>query len=153
MMEEKVFEEDFEEEEQIATPEEMKEEAIRRMKKLGIIYDAIRQFKNEGIVMVSEPPFGGLYWYHSEDENYKRMKKFEEEHGALVYIVVRAWTTFGKMDSYVYVSKYKEEWDMDNEDINDNIVMTYTVNYDMPDCSEFGSIGIRKAAGGLLRTA
>ena len=152
MMDEKVFEEGFEDEE-FATPEEMKEEAIKRMKKLGIIWDAVRQFKNEGIVMVSEPPFGGLYWYHDEEENFNKMKEFEKENGALVYMVVRAWTNFGKMDSYLYVSKYKEEWDMDNEDIDDNIVMTYTVNYDMPDCSEFGSIGVRKVSGGLLRTA
>lgn len=40
-----------------ATREEQKLEAIERMKKLGIINDAIKQFKNEDKVMVSE---GGL---------------------------------------------------------------------------------------------
>ena len=147
------FENVIDEEDVIATPEEMKEEAIRRMKKLNIIGDAIRQFKKEDIVMVSEPPFGGLYWYHDEEANFREMKEFEKENGALVYMVVRAFTSFGKMDSYLFVSKYKEEWEMDNEFLDDNIAMTYTVNYDMPDCSEFGSIGIRKVSGGLLRTA
>ena len=32
------------------------EEAVRRMKTLGIIDDAISQFQKDGTVMVSEPP-------------------------------------------------------------------------------------------------
>ena len=131
------------------TREIKKEEAIKRMKKLNIIDDAVRQFKNEDIVMVSEPPFGGLYWLNDEEK--EMVRKFEEENDALVYIVVRAFTNFGKMDSLLYVSNYEEEWEMDNEDLKDGYAMSYTINHDMPDCSEFGSIAIRSAGGGILR--
>lgn len=131
------------------TREIKKEEAIRRMKSLDIINDAINQFKREDIVMVSEPPFGALYWLNDEEK--EMVEEFEEEYDALVYMVVRSFTNFGKMDSLLYVSDYEEEWEMDNADINDGYIMSYVINHDMPDCSEFGSIAIRSVSGGLLR--
>lgn len=129
--------------------EKKKEEAIKRLKALDIIDDAINQFKEDDIVMVSEPPMGGLYWL--EDEEKEMVRKFEEENNALVYMVVRAFTQFGKMDSLLFVSDYDEEWEMDMEDIADGYVLSYTKNYDMPDCSEMGSIAVKKMFGGLLR--
>lgn len=131
------------------TREMKKKEAIKRMKALDIIDDAIHQFENDDIVMVSEPPLGGLYWLNNEEKG--MVAQFEKENDALVYMVVRAFTNFGRMDSLLYVSDYDEEWEMDNEDIADGIVMTYTVNHDIPEFSEFGSIAVKKMYGGLLR--
>lgn len=127
------------------------EEAVKRMKRLGIINDAIKQFKKSGTVMVSEPPLGALYWI--DDALKQLVQEFEQEHGALVYMVVRSYTTFGKMDSFLYVSDYEEEWEMDNEDIQSGYPMTYTYNYDAPWDSEFGAIGVAGRFGGLIRTA
>ena len=53
-----------------------KVEAIHRMKCMGIIKDAIKQFEKEDIVMVSEPPIGGLYWLN-EDEK-QMVQEFED---------------------------------------------------------------------------
>lgn len=131
------------------TREMKKEEAIKRMKALGIIDDAIKQFKNDDVVMVTEPPLGGLYW--CSDEEKEMVRKFEEEHNALVYMVVRAFTQFGKMDSLLYVSDWQEEWEYENEDLRDGYAMSYTINHDMPDCSEFGSIAVKPMFGGLIR--
>ena len=130
--------------------EEKKEEAIRRMKKLRIWSQAISEFKKHDVILVTEPPVGAVYTL--EPELQEEVKKFEEEHNAVVYIVVRAFTNFGKMDSMLFVSDYPEEWELDNEDIGDGIVLTYTVNWDNPDCSEMGSICVRPTvAGGLER--
>ena len=126
-----------------------KEEAIKRMKALGIISQTIQQFKS-GMVSYSEPT-GANYWL--DDEQKAIVKAFEEEHNALVYFVIRSYTNFGKMDSILYVSDYDEEWEMDNADIKDGYAMAYVHNYDMLDCSEFGSIGIQERIGGLVRTA
>lgn len=131
------------------TREMKKAEAIKRMRALKIIDDAIEQFEKDDIVMVSEPPMAGLYWL--EDEEKEMVREFEEEHDALVYMVVRAFTNFGKMDSLLFVSDYDEEWEYDNEDLKDGYVLTYTINHDMPDCSEFGSIVVKPMFGGLLR--
>ena len=131
------------------TREKKKEEAIKRMKALNIIDNAINQFKKDDIVMVTEPPFGALYWL--EDDEKEMVRKFEEENNALVFMVVRAFTNFGKMDSLLFVSDYEEEWEMDNEAIVDGYVLSYTKNYDMPDCSEMGSIVVKPMFGGLVR--
>lgn len=132
--------------------EDKKIEAIKRMEKMGYWKQAKEAFRRRNAVFVNEPPWGAVY--DPEPELAERIKAFEKENNALVYMVVRAFTSFGKMDSLVFVSDYPEEWDMDMEDIGDKIVMTYTINYDMPDCSEFGSIGFRLGSGaGLVRIA
>ena len=126
-----------------------KMEAVKRMEVMKIFTPAIKQFKKDGKVMVSEPPLGGLYWV--EDELETIIKKFEKENNALVYLVVRAFTNFGKMDSLLFIGDYEEEWEVENEDIKDGIVFSYTINYDMPDFSEMGSIGYRSIGGGIIR--
>ena len=83
-----------------------KEEAIKRMRAMHIIPDAIKQFKNDDVVMVSEPPLGGLYWLNDEEK--KMVHEFEQENNALVYLVVRSFTNIGKMDSIFYVSDYQD---------------------------------------------
>ena len=126
-----------------------KAEAIKRMEAIGIIPDAIKQFKNDDIVMVSEPPLGGLYWLNDEEK--EMVRKFEQENNTLVYLVVRSFTNIGRMDNLFYVSDYDEEWFMDNADIEENYACVYVINHDMPDCSEFGTIAWKNVSGGILR--
>ncbi len=131
--------------------ERKKEEAVARMKLLGIIPEAIRQFERENLVNRSEPPFGALYWVMNEDLKY--LRNFEETHNALVYMVIRSYYTIGAMDSYLYVSDYEEEWERDRVDLKEGLALAYVRNIDDDLCSEFGSIGVkRSAAAGLLRT-
>lgn len=129
---------------------EKKIEAVKRMKRWGIFNQTIRQFEKENLVSISEPPFGAFFWV--EGDELEAVKKFEERYNALVYCIVRSYTEIGKMDSYLYVSDYKEEWEMDNTDQNESSQIAYVVNHDMPDCSEFGRVGLeRTIAGGLKR--
>ena len=126
-----------------------KEEAINRMREMNIYSDAIKQFKNADIVMVSEPPLGGLFWLNDEEK--EMVSKFEQENNALVYLVVRSFTNLGIMDNIFYVSDYQDEWEMDNADLNENYACVYVINHDMPDCSEFGTIAWKSVGGGVLR--
>ena len=131
--------------------EEKKAEALWRMKKLGIFPGTMKQFEKQGYVSISEPPFGAFYW--AEGEDLKRIREFEKEHNALVYVVVRSYMEFGKMDAYLYVSDYPDEWRQDNMDLENREPIAYVYNHDMPDCSEFGCIGIAPTiAAGLRRT-
>lgn len=135
---------------------EMKKvEAIKRMKKMGLFDEAIKQFEEDDLVNISEPQemfgykIGTLYWL--DDEQKRIVKMFEEEYNALVYLVVRSYTNFGLMDNIFYVSDYKDEWFMDNADLDENYASVYVINHDMPDCSEFGTISWKEASGGILR--
>ena len=132
-----------------------KEEAIKRMKKMGVFNETIEQFKNDNLVSISEPTpmfgitIGALYWLN--DDQKRVVKNFEEEYNALVYLVVRSYTNIGIMDSLFYVSDHKDEWFMDNADLDEKYACVYVINYDMPECSEFGTIAWKEANGGILR--
>lgn len=148
---------EYEYEEEIATPEQRKAEAIKRMNVLGIFDPVIEEFKSDGTIQYSEPSkiggsdVGALYWLHNEPEWLKLVEEFEKQYNSTAYHVVHSYTSFGEMLSILYVSQYPEEWEMDNYDIKDGYVMTYTINLDAPDCSEFGTIVVQKASGGLVR--
>lgn len=132
--------------------EEKKAEAIRRMKKLDIFPETIRQFEKDGLVSVSEPPLGAFFW--ADEEQQEIINEIQQQYHLLVYIGIKAYTEFGQMVSFLYVSDHEEEWADDNYCLAHNETVTYTHNSDAPDCSEFGYIGFKKtSAGGLLRTA
>ena len=130
--------------------EDKKAEAVARMKMLGIFPETIRQFDKDGLVSISEPPLGAFFWTAGED--LEHIRSFEERYNVLVYLVVRSYTEFGRMDSCLYVSDHPDEWGMDREDIRQGQAYAYVYNHDDPECSEIGSIGIMKTpAAGLRR--
>lgn len=129
--------------------ENKKREAIKRMEMLDIYVQTINQFEFEDLVSYSEAPLGTNYWLTTEQREI--VKKFEEEYNALVYFIVRTETEFGTLDSFLYVSDYEDEWEMDNEDLKDGYVVAYVYSYDAPEFSEFGSIIVRPRFGGLVR--
>lgn len=134
------------------TRENKKIEAINRMKALDLFEPCIKAFEDRNEVQLSEMT-GGLYEFSRDEELNAKIKEFEEEYNALVYHVIHTYINFGELYSFLYVSNYQEEWEMDNKDIQVNYVMSYVWNKDCPDFSEFGSIGIRQKFGGLVRVA
>lgn len=131
--------------------EDKKAKVVARMKALGLFSDTVTQFEKQDLVSMSEPPLGAFFWLEGEDLG--RVKKFEKEYNALVYVVIRSYTTIGKMDAFLYVSDHAEEWDAEREDLKNGETIAYVFNHDMPDCSELGYIGIAgTAAAGLRRT-
>lgn len=131
--------------------EAKKAEAIERMKALSIFPQTIRQFEREGLVSISMPPVGAFFW--AEGEDLKRIRQFEAEYNALVYVAVRSYTNIGTMDSLLFVSDYPEDWVVDRDDMAHNQQVAYVYNHDAPECSEMGAVGIaRTCAAGLRRT-
>lgn len=138
--------------------EKQKAEAIARMEMLGIFNEAIQQFKNDGTVMRSEhlklalgaEGFGPLYWL--TDEEKQMVEKFEDGYDALVYMVIQTHTNSGLHKAMLYVSNDVDEWEMDRDDLKEGLSIAYVVNCDIPEHSEFGSIGIKNVCGGLIRT-
>jgi hypothetical protein len=133
------------------TREAKKAEAIARMKLLNLFPETVRQFEMQDLVSISEPPVGAFFWLEGEDLD--RVRQFEEEYNAIVYVAIRSYTTIGKMDSFLYVSDYPQEWETDREDLKNGEALAYVYNHDAPDCSEIGYIGIAGTiAAGLRRT-
>lgn len=127
--------------------EKMKQEAVDRMKKIGIYDETIKQFDKQNLISESAPPLGACYWLN--DEQRVRVKTFEDRYNALVYHVIHTYTEFGELENYLFVSENEEEWKYDREGLKQNMCFSYVNNISNPDFSEFGSIGfeLTPAAG------
>lgn len=129
------------------TREAQKGEAIERMKILQLHPNTIEEFKDDDTLNAS---FHGILYFLT-DEQKERVREFEEASGGVVYHVIQTFTEFGEMLSFLYVSKYPEEWGCDRMDLELDEPMVYVANVTDENCSEYGHIGIREFAGGVLR--
>lgn len=123
--------------------EEMKKEAISRMKMLKLHPNIIKEFSNKGILNLSL----NAALYYLNEEQLARVREFEKEYGGLVYHVIQN----GQMLSFLYASKHQEEWEDDRYDLEEGYPIVYVANMTDESCSEFGSIGIRPCVGGVIR--
>ena len=73
------------------------------MEFLGIYPETIWQFEKHNLVSASEPPLG-----------------------ALVYMVVRAYYKgLGKLDSYLFVGDYREDWDCNSQELTSGAAFVF----------------------------
>jgi hypothetical protein len=127
-----------------------KQEAIKRMEVLGLFRPCIKAFQKDDEVQLTEPS-GGIYEFNYDDELNARIEEFEDQHNALVYHVIHTYAQFGELFNFLYISDYREEWEMDNYGIKDGYVMAYVWNKSDDYMSEIGEIAVRKLFGGLVR--
>lgn len=134
-------------------------EAMLRMKKLNLLDDVIKQFREKGKLLKSENFCVGNrenripILYDLSEEETKMVKKWEEKTGNIVYHIIQNQMVFGLCYSFLYVSQNADEWEMDNEDLTEGCPLVYVLNKDDEMCSEYGSIGIKPMHGAILRTA
>ena len=131
--------------------EEKRAEAIKRMKAFGFFSDTVKLFEKNGTLLSSAPPWGAFYTL--DDKQKAAGHKLEEQYDCLVYSVIRSFhQELGVIDNLLYVSVEKDEWPMDWDDIENMCPCIYAVNYNTPEFSEFGAIGVKMGAGaGLIR--
>lgn len=131
-----------------------KVEAINRMKELGLFAPCIKAFKSRDEVQLSEQT-GGLYEFSADRELTAKVQEFERKNNALVYHVIHTLMRLDgevmDMYSFLYVSDYQEEWEMDQNDIKEGYALVYVWNKTIDYFSEFGSIAVKEKFGGLVR--
>ena len=140
---------DNDDEEDEAPLEEMKAEAIRRLKLFTRMEPCvINEFKDENILYMSENR-GILYYL--DDEEKKLVKNVEAAGDRLVFHVLHYSSQFGEMYTMLYVYNDKSEWAECRENLKKcGISYCYTYNKDEPAFSEHGSIGVVQVNGGLM---
>lgn len=132
--------------------EKKKNEAVKRLQMMDYFGLSVAEFIKNNFVMINEPPMGAHYFTHYDVRLQTEIERFEHENNALVYAVIRSFTSIGDMDSLLFVSNYPEEWEYEREEIENGIALAYVINWTYPEFSEIGSIAFRKTlAGGLLR--
>lgn len=150
--------------EALATREEQIEEAIKRLGMLKELHESVlRDFKKNQRLYYSERSdmnafsqvftIGTLYWIDNHAELAQIVDGFEKKYNCVVYHATLEHTEFGTCFDLFHVSPYKEEWEMDREELSEGLTCAYVSNLDCPHFSEFGSIRFIQQGGGLLRTA
>ena len=127
--------------------EEKKAEAFSRMKSLGFFMDAW-EFNETGKIRLFLQNTDLLTCVDGDE--LERVRAFERSYNALVFAVIRTFTSNSMMDSYLFVSDYPEEWADDRKLLNEGEAIAYVYNYDAPYCSEVGSICIKCFPGSIL---
>lgn len=149
--EEEEEEEEGEEEEncQRATLEEMREEAISRMKAISLYPEIIEYFEEEGEPQVYEPPQGASYAL--EEDELDEVHETESDRGILIWGVIRFFTKLSgvetTIDHYLFVSGNKEDWDDERRDLNEGTPFVYTSVKEYP-LKDYGHINIYMSPGG-----
>lgn len=140
--------------------QEMKMEAISRLERLVKKYELnpnLLKYFEEDRLYYSYLTAGGLLasidTISYDPINAKAVQDFEKETGYMVYHAIESNTPFGRTLSLLYVSNDKRLWK--GERLYKDYIRTYTVNFDYPECSEFGDIivGGLIGSGALLRYA
>ena len=127
--------------------ENIKQEVIKRMRYLEIIEDTIQQVAEHQLISYSLR--GGNYWL---DERLKSVvKTFEMEYGHTPYYAILNHTEFGELLSIFFVSADEEMWSGEWLEMEHNTMFVYVHNLDVPEFSEFGTIGFARVGGGLIR--
>lgn len=135
-----------------ATKEERKNKAIELMKELDIYKPYIDGFKKDNMVCFYENYAG--FWAYQEPDVQNKMINLQYEHDITIYAITHEYCEFGECYSFLYVNKYKEEWDFTLEsEGNVHNAFAYVWNRDDEWCSEFGTICVRSLGGGIKRIA
>ena len=126
-------------------------EAIKRLRKMGILEEAIRNLEKDGKVYVSMTPYGILY--DLTDQQKAVLQQVEEKHDALVFAVINTESVFGEKDTYLYITDHSEKWATENDDLAKGIAIAYVHNRKNERYSEVGYVcWARSPFGGILRT-
>lgn len=123
-------------------------EAIKRMEILKLHKNAIDLFEKRVLLKSIK----GILFTLSPEE-IEIIEHWEKETGNVVYHVIFNVFEFGTCYSFLYVSKYEEEWHMDNQWLREGFPMAYVYNKDVEYFSEYRSISIIPIFGGVERVA
>lgn len=129
-----------------ASQEEMKQEAINRMKMLLLHQNVINEFKKENKLNKSEGPLGTLYWLDEEEGDI--VKEYEKKWNVLVYHVIKTFTKdMGIIYDLLYITDEKDYWEEERKRLEQGIVLSHTKSQ----FSESGDIFVINVSGGLAR--
>ena len=134
----------------VTLQQKQKEFAISLMKKLDIYQPYIDIFEKENVVSYFEHYIG--FWAYQDKELIAQVKEIEKEYGCTVYAITREFMEFGECYSFLIVSKYEEEWTRSIITQGKNhYAFAYVWNKTDEDCSEFGTVVVKSALGGITR--
>lgn len=145
------YDEDEDEDEEYceATIEEMREEALLRLKLFDqMLPCVINDFQEDGTLYMSE---GQGCLYYLEEREKELVSRLEADGSRIVFHVLHYNTAYGEMLAMLYVCKDKSEWKNCREELkHTGKSYCYGCNLTDPHLSEHGSIAVKQLFGGLI---
>ena len=126
-----------------------KEEAVFRMKKLGLPDEVITRFEENNVISRSCPSGG---YVPIDGEQQSLIKELEEWHDILVYFVIRSETGIGEIDSYLYVFDDEEQWASERTELENGIADAYFHVHKNLRYSAFCTVGFELTSTGIRCT-
>ena len=127
-----------------------KDLATQYLKQLNIYQPYIDIFETDNVVSYFERYIG--FWAYQDKELNAKVKEIESTYGCRVYAITHEFTTFGECYSLLIVSKYEEDWAYSlTSEKNVHYAFAYVWNKTDDSCSDFGTVGLRSALGGITR--
>ncbi len=134
-----------------ATHEEMKVEALFRMKQVIKYEQIIKEFDKDDLPQLYEPPFGASGAL--EMNELEVVRQIESRYNVLVWGVIRCYMKYNKQDVAVdcmlNVSSSKNDWEQERKDLFSGCPFVFTIMYDY-DIRDHGYINIYQSEGGTL---
>ena len=128
---------------------ELKQEAVKRMELLGLPSNVRQAFRKAREVHIWDDEYMELSPLVKMDKDI--VSEFEHTHRCVVYYAMRTRTNFGELISYLFVSPYKEEWNIEVDDLKHNRAVSYVYNMETPEFSELGYIEFEPSYNGNLK--
>lgn len=133
--------------------QEMKEQAVKQMKALKLKSKLIEEFELNNKIYKSKKLIPLIL--ELSDEEQQMVKEYENKWNVIVYHVINISSNVLNQYELLYVSKDKDVWEDDIEDIKKGFVISQTIikenttNATLEDIA--GIIGIKSLEGGLIR--
>lgn len=123
-----------------------KDEVVKRLKLLGVDKQDIQYFE-----LTSQPIIhgDGFITFDRLFQILQEIKELQLKYGGLAYYI-----TYDKNYPFVnvlWLSSNEEEWEMDYEDIQNDLSFAYVLNLNDDMLSEFGTIGISNINNQIVR--
>ena len=123
-----------------ANADQMKKEAMQRMVNAQIGLIQIGDFARKGKI------------YSNGKPKLKAIRGLEKKDNILVYADFENTSNMGKTHSYLFVTSETDNWPSEREMLMQKRPIAYVHNLSAPDHSEYGQIGIKYTADGLVRS-
>ena len=122
------------------------EEIIKRLKKLHIHQNVIDELKNNQLNR-SEGTLGSLYWLTKDEQEMVDTFERDNENTKVYHLIKTNSKYLGTVYDLLFISKDEESWDIEEENLEDNLVLSHTIS----NFPEKGYIKVKSVNGGLVR--
>ena len=137
---------------EIANKDQMHAEAVRTLNEMGVCTPLVKDFEHNDRVYLFKNYEG--FRIHPDSTLAAKIHEIEQKYGHKVFGITYEKFSFGRIYSFLLVSKYRDDWRLSFDRLPFRgrfRIFAYCWNLDKEEYSEYGSVIIDSAIGGIRR--